>query len=300
MPEDGISLTRPERLLATDELERLATIFVRAGVTKIRLTGGEPTLRADLVDVVRSIDALRPLGLREISMTTNGIALERKLPELRAAGLDRINISLDTLRRERFVELTRRDGLDKVLSSMRAALDLGFAPLKLNCVVMKGVNDGEVLDFARLTLASDVHVRFIEFMPFDGNRWSADRILPHHELVSRLRDAHGGLERVSNDAHDVARSWRIPGARGTVSTIASMTQPFCAGCNRIRLTADGAFMTCLFGKSEVSLRDALRAGESDDAILVRVWDALQRKHAAHAGMHSIAKATRRPMTTIGG
>ena len=300
MPESGVKLTKREHLMTNDELFRLASAFVVAGVTKIRLTGGEPTVRPDLVDIVRSLDALRPQGLREISMTTNGVALEKKLPALRDAGLDRINISLDTLQPERFKKLTRRDGLNHVLSSMGAALEHGFSPLKLNCVVMKGINDSELLDFVRLTKSSRIGLRFIEFMPFDGNKWSAERLVSHDAIVRVIRDAYPELISVPTDAHDVARTWRIPGSLGTISIIASMTRPFCSGCNRIRLTANGSLMTCLFGKEELSLRDCMRAGATDDVLMERVWDALQLKREAHAGMHTISRTTNRPMTTIGG
>jgi len=300
MPEDGVSLTKESRLLSTDEMVRLARLFVGAGVTKIRLTGGEPTVRRDLPEVISALNELRPHGLRQIAMTSNGIALPRMLPSLVLRGLDRLNLSLDTLDRQKFIKLTRRDGLRRVHEAIDLALELGIAPLKLNCVLMAGTNDDELLDFAELSRERPVDVRFIEYMPFDGNRWAESTMVPFASMLERLQAAHPGTTRLPTPANDVAVSWRLPDAAGSVSFIASMTQPFCAGCNRLRLTADGALKVCLFGSAEVSLRDAMREGASDDELLGLVGGALAGKHAAHAGMHAIAASDNRPMTTIGG
>ena len=300
MPEDGVDLTPGERLMSTDEMLRLARLFVGAGVNKIRLTGGEPTVRRDLPDIVSALSELRPLGLKQIAMTSNGITLPKTLPNLVGRGLDRLNLSLDTLDRQKFLKLTRRDGLARVLQAIDVALELGVAPLKVNCVLMAGTNDDELLDFAELSHGRPIDVRFIEYMPFDGNRWDEDTMVPFQSMLDRLRNAHPGLEKLPTPPNDVAVSWRLPGAEGSVSFIASMTQPFCAGCNRIRLTADGALKVCLFGSDEVSLRDAMREGATDTELLELVARALAGKHAAHAGMHAIASAENRPMTTIGG
>jgi len=302
MPEGGVDLTPNARLLSVEETLRLASVFVRAGVDKIRLTGGEPTVRRDIVDVVAALNELRPTGLRTIAMTSNGIALPRLLPQLHAAGLDKLNISLDTLNREAFVSLTRRDGLAKVLRGIDLGIELGMRPLKVNCVLIAGQNEHEMLDFARLTLAKPIDVRFIEYMPFGGNNWEEDTMVPQRAVLQTLQQTFDGIESVPTDKHDVAVSWRLPGAVGTVSFISSMTQPFCSGCNRLRLTADGNLKVCLFGSDELSLRDALRGGASDDELLVLVGGALQKKHARHAGLpvDEIVRNTSRPMTTIGG
>jgi cyclic pyranopterin phosphate synthase len=300
MPEDGVSLTPQAHLLSAEEAMRLARVFVGAGVTKIRLTGGEPTVRRDLPEVVAALNDLRPLGLREIAMTSNGIALPRMLPSLVANGLDRLNLSLDTLDRTKFAKLTRRDGLARVHRAIDLALELGIAPLKLNCVLMAGTNDDELLDFARLSVDRPIDVRFIEYMPFDGNRWSENSMVPFEHMLQRVEEAYPGLERLPTPPNDVAVSWRLPEAVGSVSFIASMTQPFCAGCNRLRLTADGNIKVCLFGNAEISLRDAMREGATDEELLYLVGGALAGKHAAHAGMHAIAATENRPMTTIGG
>jgi len=300
MPEEGVSLTPQERLLSVDETLRLARVFVGAGVTKIRLTGGEPTVRRDLPDIVSALDDLRPLGLEQIAMTSNGIALPRMLPSLVSAGLDRLNLSLDTLDRQKFIQLTRRDGLRRVHEAIDLALELGISPLKLNCVLIAGTNDDELVSFAELSRDRPIDVRFIEYMPFDGNRWDEAAMVPFHTLLDRLRDVYPEIQRLPTPPNDVAVSWRLPQASGSVSFIASMTQPFCAGCNRLRLTADGALKVCLFGNTEVSLRDAMRQGASDDELITLVGGALAGKHAAHAGMHALAASENRPMTTIGG
>jgi len=276
---------------------------VGGGVNKIRLTGGEPTVRRDLLDVVGALDQLRPAGLEQIAMTSNGIALPRVLRRLQAAGLDRLNVSLDTLDRELFTKLTRRDGLERVLAAIDLAIELGYTPLKVNCVLMAGVNEHELLSFAALATERPIDVRFIEYMPFDGNQWKEAGMVPHARVMETLRGAYPELTPAGNDAHDVAVSWiPQPGARGTVSLISSMTQPFCGGCNRLRLTADGNLKTCLFGADELSLRDAMRAGASDQELLALVGTALQGKHARHAGMHyrQLVSNENRPMTTIGG
>ena len=301
MPEDGVDLTPSSRLLSTEETLRLARVFVGAGVTKIRLTGGEPTVRRDLPSIVSSLNDLRPYGLEQIAMTSNGIALPRMLPKLVLNGLDKLNLSLDTLDRDKFVKLTRRDGLKRVLEAIDLAIELGIKPLKLNCVLMAGTNDDELLDFAALSLQKQIDVRFIEYMPFDGNRWQEESMVPFHSMLKKVQLQHPETTKLPTPPNDVAVSWRLrPDAPGSVSFIASMTQPFCAGCNRLRLTADGALKVCLVGNEEVSLRDAMREGASDAELLDLVGNALAGKHAAHAGMHALAASENRPMTTIGG
>jgi len=300
MPPEGVKLTKEERLLRPNEIFRIASVLVGAGVDKIRLTGGEPTVRPDLVNVVESLNGLRPQGLRQIAMTTNGIALERQLPKLRNGGLDKLNLSLDTLDRQKFRDLTRRDGLAKVLRAIDAAIDAGYTPLKVNCVIMRGTNEDEIFDFAEMAMRKPIDVRFIEYMPFDDNGWSQGLMIPSSELLLRLRTRWPMLAKVETDAHDVARTYAAPGGVGSVSFVSSMTEPFCGGCNRIRLTADGALKVCLFGATEVSLRDAMREGATDGELLELVAGALHRKLPRHAGMLKIAATKNRPMTTIGG
>jgi len=486
MPSEGVALTPSASLLTPAEVQRLARLFVRAGVTKIRLTGGEPTVRRDLADVVAALAELQEEGLEAIALTSNGVALERQLPRLRAAGLTHLNVSLDTLSAARFEKLTRRpaDAHARVLGALDAALELGFggtlsergasaggggggmgggvgafsssaastaaaapAGVKLNVVVVRGVNDDEVEAFSALTRHAPLNVRFIEYMPFDGNAWGRGAgLVPFAELRGRadayaaraeaeaavaamaaaalpfplppatgawplvggggggwgglaaasaaavggggsgsLNGGGGGagtimgfataafhrlaggqqqlmrhqqtqqqhrqrrteaasagpvarfaadvgadlplvppprapaapaaapapgagaapaplqaLRRLDDHPSEVAKNFRAPGHRGTLSFVTSMTQHFCGGCSRLRLLADGALKVCLFGASEVSLRDAARGGASDDDLLAVVGAAVRRKQRSHAGMHEIARTSNRPMITIGG
>lgn len=302
MPEDGVDLTPAPHLLRRDEIARLARLFVAEGVTKIRLTGGEPLLRPDAVAVAEDLGGID--GLETLALTTNGLLLPKRLPALKAAGLTHLTVSLDTLRPDRFERLTRRRGFEIVLGAVERALAEGYAvgtarPLKLNCVVLRGVNDDELADFVALTEAWPVEVRFIEFMPFTGNGWEDGRLVPFAEMLDRLR-ARYPLEPLNDGPHATARTYRVPGFRGRVGFIASMTAPFCAGCNRLRLTADGALNVCLFGRAEVSLRDALRAGASDAEVAGLIGRAVGAKRAQHAGLPVPELAGGRPMTTIGG
>ncbi|KAF8071251.1 CNX2 [Scenedesmus sp. PABB004] len=301
MPADGVALTPSQQLLTPAEVERLAALFVRAGVTKIRLTGGEPTVRRDLLEIVQRLDGLRPLGLQTIALTSNGLTLGKALPALQAAGLDALNISLDTLRPERFEALTRRRGHARVLDTIHTAVGLGYDPVKVNVVLMRGVNDDEVPAFVSLTAAAPVNVRFIEYMPFDGNVWSTGKMVPYRELMAAVQQSFpAGLERLPAPAGEVAKNFRVPGFRGSVSFITSMTHAFCGDCNRLRLLADGALKVCLFGANEVSLRDALRGGASDGELGAVVAAAVANKKAAHAGMEVLAVTQNRPMVAIGG
>lgn len=302
MPAAGVPLTPTARTLATDEIERLATLLVGAGVEKVRLTGGEPLARKDAVDVAARLGRL---GLRSLAMTTNGVLLESRLPDLQAAGLTDLTVSLDTLREDRFREITRRPGLGRVLSAIDAALRAGYAigaphTLKVNVVALKGVNEDEVADFAAWAAREPIEVRFIEVMPFDGNGWDRTELVPWTETLERIESAHGRLRPLDDGPHATAQTFTRDGWRGRVGFVASMTAPFCAGCNRLRITADGHLKVCLFGPSEVSLRDALRAGASDDEVLGLVRQSLAGKHAAHAGMDVLAATENRPMITIGG
>jgi cyclic pyranopterin phosphate synthase len=298
MPEEGVDLTPGEQLLSTDEVLRLARLFVAAGVDKIRLTGGEPTLRSDLVELTSRLSALP--GIKAVGLTSNGLTLGRKLAALKDAGLSLLNISLDTLLPERFVAMTRRQGHDRVLASIWKAVELGFDPVKVNVVVMRGVNDDEVPAFVELTRHAPLNVRFIEYMPFDGNVWSDSKMVPFRELLSSVQERFGPLERCLDPRGEVAKNYRVPGFQGSVSFITSMTKAFCSDCNRLRVMADGNLKVCLFGASEVSLRDAMREGASDDDLRAIVSAAVDRKKAAHAGMFELAAAPNRAMVKIGG
>ncbi|CAL56056.1 MoaA/nifB/pqqE, iron-sulphur binding, conserved site [Ostreococcus tauri] len=297
MPAEGVDLTPDGRLLTASEVERLVHIFARAGVDKVRLTGGEPTVRRDLEDIVRRVSAAP--GVRDVSVTTNGVALERRLEGLKANGLTRLNLSLDTLVPAKFEFMTRRKGQERVMRSIDRAVELGFDSVKVNVVVMRGQNDDEILDFVELTKTKPINVRFIEYMPFDGNKWSERKMVSYAEMRARIDEKYI-LRRADDPRQEVAKNFYVDGHVGTVSFITSMTNHFCSGCNRLRIMADGNLKVCLFGNAEVSLRDAMREGATDDEILKIIGDAVQRKKAKHAGMHELADLDNRAMIKIGG
>ncbi|PQM36473.1 cyclic pyranopterin monophosphate synthase mitochondrial isoform X1 [Prunus yedoensis var. nudiflora] len=281
-----------------NEIVRLANLFVSSGVDKIRLTGGEPTIRKDIEDICLRLSNLN--GLKTLAITTNGITLARKLPKLKECGLTSVNISLDTLVPAKFEFMTRRKGHQKVMESINAAIDLGYNPVKVNCVVMRGFNDDEICDFVELTRDKPINIRFIEFMPFDGNVWNVKKLVPYSEMLDRVVKWFPGLKRLQDHPTDTAKNFRVDEHAGVVSFITSMTEHFCAGCNRLRLLADGNFKVCLFGPSEVSLRDPLRQGANDHELREIIGSAVKRKKASHAGMFDIAKTANRPMIHIGG
>ncbi|XP_061052249.1 molybdenum cofactor biosynthesis protein 1 isoform X2 [Eubalaena glacialis] len=296
MPEDGVPLTPKADLLTTEEILTLARLFVKEGVDKIRLTGGEPLIRPDVVDIVAQLHQLE--GLRTIGITTNGINLARLLPQLQKAGLSAINISLDTLVPAKFEFIVRRKGFRKVMEGIHKAIELGYSPVKVNCVVMRGLNEDELPDFVALTEGLPLDVRFIEYMPFDGNKWNFKKMVSYKEMLDTLRQQWPELEKLPEEESSTAKAFKIPGFRGRVSFITSMSEHFCGTCNRLRITADGNLKVCLFGNSEVSLRDHLRAGASEEELLSIIGAAVGRKKRQHAGMFSISQMKNRPMILI--
>ncbi|XP_033279977.2 molybdenum cofactor biosynthesis protein 1 isoform X4 [Orcinus orca] len=296
MPEEGVPLTPKADLLTTEEILTLARLFVKEGVDKIRLTGGEPLIRPDVVDIVAQLHQLE--GLRTIGITTNGINLARLLPQLQEAGLSTINISLDTLVPAKFEFIVRRKGFRKVMEGIHKAIELGYSPVKVNCVVMRGLNEDELLDFVALTEGLPLDVRFIEYMPFDGNKWNFKKMVSYKEMLDTLRQQWPELEKLPEEESSTAKAFKIPGFRGRVSFITSMSEHFCGTCNRLRITADGNLKVCLFGNSEVSLRDHLRAGASEEELLRIIGAAVGRKKRQHAGMFNISQMKNRPMILI--
>ncbi|XP_074204762.1 molybdenum cofactor biosynthesis protein 1 isoform X7 [Camelus bactrianus] len=280
MPEEGVPLTPKADLLTTEEILTLARLFVKEGVDKIRLTGGEPLIRPDVVNIVAQLRQLE--GLRTIGITTNGINLARLLPQLQKAGLSAINISLDTLVPAKFEFIVRRKGFHKVMEGIHKAIELGYSPVKVNCVVMRGLNEDELLDFVALTKGLPLDVRFIEYMPFDGNKWNFKKMVSYKEMLDTLRQRWPELEKLPEEESSTAKAFKIPGFQGQVSFITSMSEHFCGTCNRLRITADGNLKVCLFGNSEVSLRDHLRAGASEEELLSIIGTAVGRKKRQHA------------------
>jgi cyclic pyranopterin phosphate synthase len=296
MPEEGMVWLPRSEVLTFEEIERVARICVeRFGFDGIRITGGEPTVRAHLPVLVAKLAAL---GV-DLALTTNGASLSLLVDDLRAAGLHRINISCDSLRAERFAAMTRRDALPQVLDGIAAAQAAGFDPVKVNVVLVRGVNDDEVLDFATFGRERGVHVRFIEFMPLDADgTWTADQVVPSAEVVAAI-DRLYPLEPVVHGAEPAAR-WRYRDGGGEIGVIASVTQPFCGNCDRVRLTAEGAFRTCLFAVDEVDLRSRLRSGADDDEVAAAIAAAVGTKWAGHRiGKVNFVRPAR-SMSQIGG
>ena len=296
MPEEGMEWTPREHLLTFEEIERLAGILVnRFGVDGIRLTGGEPTVRARLPVL---IEKLAGLGV-DLALTTNGATLRLHAQDLKQAGLKRLNISLDTFKRDRFFELTRRDELEKVLDGIDAAVEAGFEPVKINAVVMKGVNDDEILDFVEFGRDKGVVVRFIEFMPLDADQaWSDDKVMSQQDILDIISDAYP-IEPLERGSSPAAR-WRYTDGGGEVGVIATVTQAFCDSCDRIRLTAEGAFRNCLFATNEYDMRAMLRGGATDDEIAEALKGAVMDKWAGHqiGQVHFIRP--KKSMSQIGG
>ena len=283
MPAEGMQWLPRSEVLTFEEIERLAALMVtRFGIDSIRLTGGEPLLRAHLPVLVAKLAALRtPEGSPvDLALTTNGSTLSHAAHELRDAGLRRINISLDSLRRDRFLEMTRRDELDRVLAGIEAAVLAGFDPVKVNCVVNRGVNHDEIVDFARFGRERGVEIRFIEFMPLDADgSWRAEMVVSQSEIVEAI-DAVFPLV-AGERGHDPAELFVYADGGGSVGVIASVTQPFCATCDRVRLSAEGNLRNCLFALEEFDLRGAMRRGAADDELETIVRRCVAAKWAGH-------------------
>jgi len=299
MPAEGLTWLPKAEILSYEEIARFVGLFHALGVRTIRLTGGEPTVRRDLPDLVRLIRAAAPDV--DVSMTTNGLLLDELAGPLKEAGLDRINVSVDSLLRHRFAEMTRRDALDRAMAGLRAAEAAGLSPIKLNCVVVRGTNDDEVADFATFARETGYDVRFIEYMPLDADHgWERDKVMPSREVLARIGERFPLLP-LEHDERAPATSYRFAdGAPGTVGVIASVTEPFCDACDRMRLTADGQFRSCLFALDETNLRDPLRGGAGDDELERLIRAAMWEKWAGHRINHPDFVQPVRSMSAIGG
>ena len=339
MPEEGVPLSPPAHLLTTPEITYLSSLFVSQGVTKIRLTGGEPTIRSDILPLMHKIGELRRNGLRELCLTTNGISLHRKLDSMVEAGLTGVNLSLDTLDPFQFQIMTRRKGFEAVMKSFDRILEMNRLgagiKLKINCVVMRGVNEWEILPFVEMGRETDIEVRFIEYMPFDGNKWSEGKMIGYKEMLEIIRGKYPSLRKVKDGKNETSKTFEVPGFAGKIGFITSMTENFCGSCNRLRITSDGNLKVCLFGNAEVSLRDLLRKENGGEPIDEEAWEAMKRvemdrgealpgyigaprysererelldligmavkrKKQKHAGMGELENMKNRPMILIGG
>jgi cyclic pyranopterin phosphate synthase len=310
MPEEGMKWLPRSEVLSFEEIERLARIFVEHfEVDGLRLTGGEPTIRAHMTLLVQKLSQLRvpassasPYAGKkpDLSITTNGATFRLLAHELRDAGLDRVNISLDTLQRDKFERMTKRDELVRVLDGIEAAKEAGFSPVKINAVVERGVNDDEIVDLARFGRDNDVEVRFIEFMPLDATgHWMNDKVVGQDEIVAAIHEAFP-LESLPARGSAPANAFRYLDGRGTVGVIPTVTKPFCDDCDRVRLTADGQFRTCLFATTEFDLLRSMRDGATDAELAAEIQRAVGTKWAGHQINQVTFVRPKRSMSQIGG
>ncbi len=274
MPEEDYHFMPNQQLMQADELLQIAREFVKQGVTKIRLTGGEPLVRKDAGEI---ISELGKLGV-ELTITTNATRVQHFVDVFEEAGICSVNISLDTLQKEKFQLITRRDQFDTVKQNIDTLLSRGFK-VKINVVVVKGLNDSEILDFIEWTKHLAIQIRFIEFMPFDGNKWNRDKLVTLHEILATINQKYSFIA-AENAAHDTSKNYSIPGHAGSFAIISTMSVPFCNTCNRIRLTADGKIKNCLFSEEETDLLKALRNGE---ALLPLIESSIKAKHKELGG-----------------
>ncbi len=307
MPPDGLKLFEHKEILSFEEILRIVKIAVNRGLTKIRITGGEPLVRKNVIYFIKLLKNIE--GIRDLSLTTNGILLDRYAEELVDAGLKRVNISLDSLRPERFREITRGGDISNVLNGIKAAERAGLTPIKINMVPIHGINDDEIEDFARMTMESSYQIRFIEFMPFGTQgMWKPEKFISSDDIKNIVERA-GRLTPVAKKKSGPARYFKFDGAAGIIGFISPLSNHFCAECNRLRLTADGKLRPCLFSETEIDLKPALRGNVSDDEIerLIKLSiDVKPKRHnitiqnAELRTLMSSRQECMRPMSKIGG
>ena len=299
MPADGLPWLDREEILRFEEIERLVRVFAAMGVTDVRLTGGEPLVRREFPRLLGMLATVP--GLEDLSLTTNGYLLERDAEALVAAGLKRVNVSIDSLQRDRFFQLTRRDSLPQVMRGLEAiARHPQVWPIKVNAVALRGFTEEEALPFAEFARSTSFQVRFIEFMPLDGDHaWTQDQVLSGEEIRAIVHAVHP-LEELPREAHATARVFRFADERGELGFVNPVSEPFCSDCNRVRLTADGKLRTCLFSINETDLRTILRSGASDEDLERAIRDAVWRKELKHHVGEPGFRQPPRTMSAIGG
>lgn len=301
MPKEGISLYGPDEILRYEEILKIVNLAVRKGITKVRLTGGEPLVRKGVVSLIQQLSSLP--GLQDLSMTTNGLLLAEFAHSLYQAGLKRVNVSMDSLDPEKYRQITGGGDLRKVCAGIEAAQRVGFSPIKINIVAIAGFNDREILEFTRLTLENPWQVRFIEYMPMGHqNNWHPEQFLTAGEIKKRIEAYYPLLPvETNNQAHNgPARLFKVPGSLGEVGFISPISEHFCHSCNRLRLTADGKLMTCLFSASEVDLKPILRSGGTDKDLEEKIAYALSHKPLRQGFTANLIKRCHHPMIKIGG
>ena len=300
MPEQGVPKLIHEDILTYEELLRLARLSVGLGIEKIRLTGGEPLVRKNIVGLIKTLGEIP--GIRDISLTTNGVLLAEQAQALWEAGVKRINISLDTLNPQNFSRITRFEYFDRVWAGIQEAERIGFSPIKINVVALRGINDDEILAFGRLSLEKPYHIRFIEFMPVGPeNGWSAERFLSSEDILKKLQGL-GPLSPINGQGFDgPAKRMSYAGARGEIGLISPISEHFCPSCNRLRLTAEGRLRVCIFSDDETDLRTPLRNGASDAELETVIRSAISRKPREHPiEMNPLPRKCQRQMSKIGG
>lgn len=301
MPEAGVQLSPKSHLMTYEEIFSIAKTFVDHGVTKIRLTGGEPLIRKDIPIIIEKLATL-PV---ELSITSNAVIIERFIDVLKDNGVTNINISLDSLQKDKFASITRRNQFDKVYKNIMLLIKEGFK-VKINAVLMKDFNEDEIVDFIKFTKENNVAVRFIEFMPFDGNKWDLSKMVSYKDVMERVNEAFpkSQVERLEDAPNDTSKNYKITGYAGSFAIISSVTNPFCDSCNRLRLTANGQLKNCLFSSGESDILGTFRAGKSIEPVIKK---AVQAKHFMRGGMDTLEKlqepkrhTNNRSMITIGG
>jgi GTP 3',8-cyclase len=301
MPAEGIQLSPKSHIMNFDEIYTIAKTFVDNGVTKIRLTGGEPLVRKDVHIVLKKLASL-PV---ELAISTNAVTVDRFIEVFKSCGIQNINVSLDSLNADKFNQITRRNDFDKVYKNIQLLIAEGFN-VKLNAVLIKGFNDNEIIDFIKLTKTLPVSVRFIEFMPFDGNKWNKEKMMSYAEVMALVNAEfkHNAVLRIKDAPNDTSKNYKIEGYKGSFAIISSVTNPFCNSCNRIRLTANGRLKNCLFSSSESDLLTPLREGKN---IVPIIQKAIQSKFKIRGGMDTLKKleepklhGKNRSMIAIGG
>ncbi|NOX97113.1 MAG: GTP 3',8-cyclase MoaA [Nitrospirae bacterium] len=296
MPESGVIPKNPRELLSFEEIEEVARAAISLGINKIRITGGEPLVRRDLVSLIGNLSKIKLLS--DLSITTNGTFLEDYARDLKEAGLHRVNVSLDTLNEEKYEFITGSDGLRKALQGVEKALQIGLSPVKVNMVVMKGINDDEIIDFVKLSYDKPVSVRFIEFMPFGRNLfWEEKRFIPISEVKAHCRSFAELLPADGLPGSGPARYYRIKGGRGTMGFISPLSSPFCSRCNRLRLTSEGKLRPCLYSEKQIDLRKILRENASGEEIGSLIKLSVSNKPKEH---YCGAVKVNRAMSQIGG
>jgi cyclic pyranopterin phosphate synthase len=300
MPED-MQFMEDDAIMTFDEIVHLARIFVNLGINKIRLTGGEPLVRRGVPELIKRLYGIK--GLKDISLTTNGIGLITQAKDLYDAGLRRINVSLDTLDEAKFEQMTRRKVLSRVLAGLQEAQRCGFDPIKVNAVAMKGFTDDEVVDLAKFARDNSYQLRFIEFMPLDADDiWGRNMFIPGKEIIGKIGAIYplNPVEMNGDAKHDPAKLYQFEDGKGDVGFISSVTEPFCEQCNRVRLTADGQLRTCLFSITETDLLTPLRAGAPDETVGDLIIEAVKQKEAGHQINAANFVKPKRNMSMIGG